>query len=342
MTDENFQLPPPTAPASIPMSMRGFASSDDAHRLANKIAGLARLISSHIDLSRLDGITVAYDYDDALAQLDRGKEGLRTLTRSNDDNLIGVGMSPSVLRDGHVKVHIVLNGAYVEDLDNDEEPTPEFLQSLYLLAHECAHVQVTADMDNAFPGTILQQQVSDYEAAIYSQVNDSCWDEYAACRLSAIFGKEQLRHYEEGLRNVLAVARPRAREARLAFWDHRDLNRVVAEMGPHLMQPLRMAAYVYGHLDGGPEGQDIRQETKDAIAAAGYSDLVDELVTKLRDLWARSGQWSSRSEFDVIGDVGRELMWSEGLHIEANNDDDGAFIRVWEPSSEEDAPQNVD
>lgn len=338
MTDTEPELPPATAPASIPMSMRGFASSDDAHRLANKIAGLTRLISSHIDLSRLDGITVAYDYDDALAQLDRGKEGLKALSRSNDDNLIGVGMSPAVLRDGQVRVHIVLNGAYVEDLDNDDEPTPEFWQSLYLLAHECAHVQVTADLDVAFPGTILQQQIYDYETAIYAQVNDACWDEYAACRLSAIYGKGQLTHYEEGLRSVLAVARPRAQEARSAFWDHRDLNRVVAEMGPHLMQPLRLAAYVYGHLDGGPDGQDISQETRDAIVAAGYDVLIDELVDTLRDLWARADQWESRSELNAIGDVGREVMWSEGLHIAPNDNDDGAFIRVWEPDVEEETP----
>lgn len=84
------------------------------------------------------------------------------------------------------------------------------------------------------------------------------------------------------------------------------------------------------------------QETKDAITAAGYGDLIDELVTTLRDLWARAGQWSSRSELDAIGDVGREVMWSEGLHIEPNDDDDGAYIRVWEPTSDETASPDVD
>jgi hypothetical protein len=39
------------------------------------------------------------------------------------------------------------------------------------------------------------------------QVNEACWEEYAACRLSAVFGRGRLLLYEEGLRGVLGVAR---------------------------------------------------------------------------------------------------------------------------------------
>ena len=31
------------------------------------------------------------------------------------------------------------------------------------------------------------------------QVNEACWEEYAACRLSAVFGRGRLLLYEEGL-----------------------------------------------------------------------------------------------------------------------------------------------
>ena len=39
------------------------------------------------------------------------------------------------------------------------------------------------------------------------QVNEACWEEYAACRLSEVFGRGRLLLYEEGLRGVLGVAR---------------------------------------------------------------------------------------------------------------------------------------
>lgn len=152
-SDDVVDLPPPTTPDLMSFSMRAFATAEDANRIANKLASYIRLISRCIDLSRLDGVTVAYDYDAALAELDRGVEGLRTLTRSNDDQLVGVGMAPAVIRDGVVKVHIVLNGPYVEGIEKDDsgKPCEEFSSALYLLAHECAHVQVATDKDRAFP-----------------------------------------------------------------------------------------------------------------------------------------------------------------------------------------------
>ena len=325
-------LPPPTAPNSMPFSMRAFATAENANRIANRLASYIRLISRFIDLSRLDGVTVAYDYDAALAELDRGVEGLRTLTRSNDDQLIGIGRAPAVIREGVVKVHIVLNGPYVEGIEKDDssEPCEEFASALYLLAHECAHVQVTTDKDRAFPNTILQHAISSYEKAIFTQVNEACWEEYAACRLSAIFGHGRLAQYEEGLRGVLSVARERAAKAREAFWEHGDLNRAVAEVGPPLAQPLRLAAYVLGHIDGLSDDTTITAETRQALAEAGYTDFFDDLATALRSLWNDRHDWNNLSQFDVIGNVARDAFWSGGLLIRPAAND-GATIHVWEP-----------
>ena len=326
------EVPPPTAPDSIAFSMSGFAKVEDANRIAHKVAAYVRLISSYIDLSRLDGVTVAYDYDEALAELDRGVEGLRTLSRSNDDQLIGVGMAPAVIRDGVVKVHIVLNAPYMEGIDDDASVpiSDDFHASLYLLAHECAHVQVTADTDKAFPGRILQHQIASYEEAIFSQVVDICWEEYAACRLSAPFSRGQLGYYEEGLRGVLGVAHTQAASAREAFWEHGDLNRVVAELSPPLALPLRLASYVLGHLDGISTPPALSDETRDAIVKAGYEKLIDDLAAALRTLWDEKDDWHDPSDFDTIGDVARDAFWEGGLVIYPAADN-GAQIHVWEP-----------
>jgi hypothetical protein len=70
-TDESQELPPPTAPESIGVNLRGFLDAASAERFGNVIAEIVRYISRVMNLERLDGITVAFDYDDALAQLDR-------------------------------------------------------------------------------------------------------------------------------------------------------------------------------------------------------------------------------------------------------------------------------
>jgi hypothetical protein len=325
-------LPLPTAPESISFNMRNFATEEAANRVANKLASYIRIISRTLDLSRLDGVTVAYDYDAALAELDRGVQGLSTLSRSNDDQLIGVGMAPAVIRDGVVKVHIILNAPYVEDIENDQEDEPDegFWAALYLLAHECGHVQVTSDKDRAFPNMILQHVISSYETAIFMQVNEACWEEYAACRLSAAFGLGRLPLYEEGLRGVLSVAHQRAAVAREAFWQHRDLNRAVAEVAPPLVEPLRLAAYVLGHIDGLGDDITMSDETKQALDGAGYADLIDDLAAALRSLWNDRREWGDISQFNIISNVARDALWSGGLSIRPAAND-GATINVWEP-----------
>jgi hypothetical protein len=58
-----------------------------------------------IDLSRLDGVTIAADYGAALSDLDRGYETKGTLTATSDQ-ATGVAMTPCVIRAGVLKSHI--------------------------------------------------------------------------------------------------------------------------------------------------------------------------------------------------------------------------------------------
>jgi hypothetical protein len=98
--EKTLDPPPQTAPETIPFSMRGFQDAVHAERFAQLLAILIRGISRYINLERLDGVTVAFDYDEALAELDRGFTPGRPLTRTSDDLILGVAMAPAVLRDG--------------------------------------------------------------------------------------------------------------------------------------------------------------------------------------------------------------------------------------------------
>src|SRR4051812_44268890 len=101
-------LPPPTAPEGFPLSLNGgFDSKEQATEFANMVVGAIRVLSSFIDVERLDGVTIADDYDLALRNLDRGFEPGEPLARSNDERIVGVGMAPAVLRNGIVKGHLV-------------------------------------------------------------------------------------------------------------------------------------------------------------------------------------------------------------------------------------------
>jgi hypothetical protein len=192
--DDKPTLPPPTAPETIDVSLRGFQDKATAERFGHIIADVVHSISRYINLERLDGITVAFDYDEALAQLDRGYNPSKPLTRTGTDKLVGVAMSPAVLRDGVVKSRLVFHAPFVLGL---EEPNTEnFRRALYLVAHECGHVQDLKERDEAFPETILRRPFANDEEAILGQFSTVIWEEYAASRVSAIFGEDQSAIYE--------------------------------------------------------------------------------------------------------------------------------------------------
>ncbi len=65
-----------------------------ARRIGNAVGDWVRGFGHRFDLSRLDGVTVAFDYAQALAELDRGYETTFRLTPS-DGHAIGVAMTPT-------------------------------------------------------------------------------------------------------------------------------------------------------------------------------------------------------------------------------------------------------
>ena len=105
-------LPLTTIPTDLGLTVKGFENEEGARELGHAVLDAIMLFGRFMDLSALDGVTVAIDYDQALSDLDRGLPGLRPLTRSNTAEMQGVAMSPAVMRDGQVKTHLVFNPAY--------------------------------------------------------------------------------------------------------------------------------------------------------------------------------------------------------------------------------------
>lgn len=303
--------PPETAPENIPVSLRNFHDAEQAEHFGPIIASTVRTISRCIDLERLDGITVSFDYDDALAQLDRGFQPGRPLTRTADDHIQGVAMAAPVLRDGVVKAHLVFSAPVVFPLE--DEGAEGFRQALYLVAHECAHIEDIKHRDDCFPGTILQREITDIQEKILYRVAGGVWEEYAACRTSAIFGAEQATIYEESFIAVVSDARLRANDAIQSYRRHGDVDRVIEEAGKPLCQPLLLAAYLTGHLDGRNSDMDEVPNARDALAESPYADFVQRLWEVLRELWQHRGRWSSPAEFKPLNDIARDLLAEGGL-----------------------------
>ena len=71
--------PPITLPKDTQVTLQGLTgeTEEELRELGDKLLMCVAAISTAIDMSGLDGITVAVDYENALAKFDRGVEALK-------------------------------------------------------------------------------------------------------------------------------------------------------------------------------------------------------------------------------------------------------------------------
>ncbi len=310
-----------TIPSDLQFSARGFADEVYAKEAMYKLHSVLSVISQSIDLTKLDGVTVAFDYDEALAELDRGYETTYKLTATKDI-AVGVAMAPTVIRDGVIKTHLVLNANYA--LSILEEPGAEtdyFWQSLHLVAHECAHVEVTAAFDRSFPGFLLQKSHSNILDNMRWQVILATWDEYAVCRIAGSIGYDPADGYLETVVKMSGNTRGQCFEMIKAYRTHGDVGQVAAEVYGKLGDLLKYSSYFLGAV----AAQEI-PETHPAALTEGaefgwYAPFYERLIEVHKALWSKFGKWEVLDAFEAIGDILEDMAESIGVEASRESDD---------------------
>ncbi|GEN23969.1 hypothetical protein HCU01_19180 [Halomonas cupida] len=316
---------PTTVPEQFAITARGaLPSEDEARMLATLIGQVVRQFSRVFDLSQLDGVTVAEDYAQALAELDRGYESNHPLTPS-EGAVVGVAMTPSVLRDGMLKSHIVVNAQYLWPLLDDTHP--DFQSALHIVAHECAHVEITGKFEAAIPGVLLRKRFTDIRDRARSDVIIACWDEYAATLLSAGFGEDPTEAYEATLITHMGTARQEANESIKAYRLHSGVEKVYCEVYRAYGNLLKYAAYYLGNLAG--HGLELSQRPNFEATLAGhwfeaYFHRLDEACYTIA---AQYGTWQDHGVFEVIGDIADDMV-AEGGILCTSLQDGGLYLDI--------------
>jgi len=312
----------PTAPASIPMSMRAFASEEEATSFANIVADHVRAISRYINLSNLDGVTVAYDYHQALSELDRGYETSYQLQASTE-YVVGVAMTPSVLRDGQLKSHIVLNAPYVMPLADFEHE--HYAYAVHILAHECAHVRVTQAFDQAFPGTLLRKVHKGLYDHQRFDVMLACWDEFAATCISAAIGRDPTADYETCFLDALKRTRELANEKIRSYRLHGDHTRLLKEVYYLYGGLMKFACYHLGNMEGrGLKVADLPR-TRQALEGSWFAPHWLQLENACRAIWERFAEWEDIALLEEIADIADDVLASGGIFIRESEDGSVGF-----------------
>ena len=197
----------------IPYHLIGFATEEDAKAAGDRVARAIDEVCTKLGLNirGLEGVTIAHDYDAALAQLDRGYEASSPLTRTKDGVGDGCAMAPLVLRDGQVMSHLVLAAYIVFLIDTPQEG----VSGKYIVAHELAHVHEHYLRNRVLPDTLLKVRIPRADEAFLYDLADTCWGEYVACYFSAPVHRDQGKLFEMPLLKLL----PKAKEDIIAAKD---------------------------------------------------------------------------------------------------------------------------
>jgi hypothetical protein len=309
-------LPPSTA-TEVAVQVRDFNNREAAKRLGEAVGDAVVTFGSFMDLSTLEGVTIAIDYDAALADIDQGIVGLRPLDRTNTDELQGVAKTCQVMRNGVVKSYLVFNAVMLVPLIANEASSDDDRKSaIGIIAHECAHVQINTMMEERVPDARLGAKIADFERSVLFPIAAIAWDEYAVCRLSARFARLQNVQHADTVETVLPGARSRANEQIKAYRLHGNCYRLVGEGGYELCQPIKAVSYLLGGMDADGFGWDAFPTARAVIEAGGYGALVDALHAACRTLWDSQSNWSA--DDDVLAplvDLVRDTFASGGIHF---------------------------
>lgn len=303
---------PQTAPAQFLVSVRCFDNTEKATQFAHLIGTYIRELSRYIDLSRLDGITIASDYNQALLNLDRGYATNHRLTPS-DEYAIGVAMTPAVIREGKTVSHILLNASIAVALKDQEHE--KFKLALQTLAHECAHVEITHRFDTAFPGILLRKRYENAHESFRWQIIHACWEEYAATWISASFGQDPSEGYEETFILALTETRMKANKLITAYRLHGNVNQVMAEVYGAYGDLMKFSSYHLGNMAGRGLSVTDFPKTTAALRDHWFAPHFDRLSAILGRIADEYGKWSDQGQFEAIGDLADEIVAEGGMTI---------------------------
>jgi hypothetical protein len=303
-----------TTAEHVPFNLIGFATEEQAMALATMTMAFLKYIGTKMNLAGLDGITIAYDYNKALVDLDRGYETSFVLTPSTEF-VQGVAMSPAVIREGKIKTHIVFAaGVFAPFVDTESKG---WRGLYYQLAHECGHVHDRRAFDIAFPNFLLTRyEFEDHLAGWYFQMGDGCRSEYTASRLSAEFDPAQIQLHEQSFMLVFEGLEERIKALEAAFVEDGDGTKLFTGLAKEYERVLRHASYLLGHVDGLDGDMTPAPQFKGFIESDHWlAEYVVELHDALKEIWVNYGEWKSLSELDQPGVMVQLLLLRHGINL---------------------------
>ena len=332
-SDDNIIEPASTAPPSFSVQARGFDDAETATKVATLVGKIIRELGRHIGLQALDGVTIAFDYDQALLDLDRGYESSHQL-RATNSHVFGVAMTPSVIRDGELKSHILVRAPILFPLLNDADEEG-IRTAIHVLAHECGHVEVTRQFDQCFPGVILRGQLPLLDTLRWNTIF-AVWDEYAVTWISAPFGTDQTDGYNQTFLADLKALDDLNNERICSYRTHGNVDQILSEVYRNCGNLLKFAGYCIGNLRGKNLPWRERDDLASVLEGHWFEPFFQRLSEACAELAESYGEWTDMDAFLSISNILDDLVCRAGLLV-TTQPGGGAYVDI--PFTRQTLPQ---
>lgn len=313
-----------TAPPSFSVQARGFDDAETATKVATLVGKIIRELGRYIRLQSLDGVTVAFDYDQALLDLDRGYESSHRLQATNS-HVLGVAMTPSVIRDGELKSHILVRAPVLLPLLDDADQEG-IRAAVHVLAHECGHVEVTRQFEQCFPGVILRSQLPLLDTLRWDTIF-AVWDEYAVTWISASFGSDQTDGYNQTLLADLKALDDLNNKLIRAYRVHGNVDQILSEVYRNCGNLLKFGGYCLGNLRGKNIPWRERNDLNSVLQGHWFEPIFQQLSDACAELAESYGEWTDMDAFLSISNILDDLVCRAGLHVTAQPGG-GAYVEI--------------
>lgn len=293
------------------VSFRGCADQATANRIADVVWVVVDQLGSHMPVRRIESITFASDYEQALADVDRGFQASSPLTPTSFEYGVGVAMAPLVLRNNGIRCCIVMRSWLGQALLSNEDSV-DWRSAVHILGTMVARAAYIDMVDNALPGVLLKP-LEDPWAAFFFRHVESVSSNYFAARSVAGINPESNCGYQELFRNALKSAFETIPAARLEYRSHGDLDDFLEITMPRLSDVLAHGAAAIGHCDGLDESLTNNEETKLLLEGNGLLGWCHVYQRDLETAYNRRGQWESLTDFLSLAIHLERLLWQFGI-----------------------------
>lgn len=315
----------PTTLSSYQLTFIGWSTEEDISHISGTIQSIIKELCQCLDLTRLDGITFTSDFEKEITETERGFD-VHTTSENLPDHIVQGASALLVIRDGKLKVRVVLNKEYALSLI--EEDTQNTRVALHLIVAGLSIVHMVEQFENTLPNFLMEPVMIDNHDAVLHCAMRKALRAYRYANISAKFGAEDL--FEQEFSNYLTQSLDlayadiaKAKEEHAVDNDHPKLFNAVLGAVAYI---LTTSARLLGHLDGMGKPPLPTPETSagSAIIARQLTGWINAFAYDLQKFWKKES-WTREDLYALNIHVER-LLWPCGILLYPADSGQGTMI----------------